>query len=124
MRPAHRMERDLRPTLTRPPDFESFWAKTCEKLSAVEPDVHRMPVTSERRPSLEPSRLRFRSLGGVEVAGYSIGWQDDEPRPLVVHSHGYCYTISSHYSPAIGNKIHSHHNPRPHCHGKIPSAIS
>ena len=90
MGPAHRMERDLRPTLTRPPDFESFWTKTCEKLSAVEPDVHRIPVNSECRPSLELSRLTFRSLGGVEVAGYSIGWQDDEPRPLVVHSHGYC----------------------------------
>jgi cephalosporin-C deacetylase len=89
MRPAHRMERDLRPILTRPPDFEPFWAKTCEELSAIEPDVRRMPVTSKRRPSLELSRLTFRSLGGVEVTGYSIGWQDDEPRPLVVHSHGY-----------------------------------
>ena len=80
------MERDLRPTLTRPPDFESFWAKTCEELSAVEPDVRRTPVTSKSRPSLELSRLTFRSLGGVEVTGYSIGWQDDEPRPLLVHS--------------------------------------
>ena len=50
MRPAHRMERDLRPALTRPPDFEGFWAKTCEELSAVEPDVRRMPVTSKSRP--------------------------------------------------------------------------
>ena len=90
MRPAHRMERDLRPTLTRPPDFEWFWAKTCEELETVEPDVHQMPITSECRPSLELSRLTFRSLGGAEVAGYSIGWQDGELRPLVVHSHGYC----------------------------------
>ena len=90
MRPAHRMERDLRPTLTRPPDFEPFWAKTCEELSAVEPRLRRKPVTSKSRPLLELSRLTFRSLGGVEVTGYSIGWQDDELRPLVVHSHGYC----------------------------------
>jgi cephalosporin-C deacetylase len=87
---AYRMERDLRPTLTHPPDFESFWAKTCEELSAVEPDVHRMPVASERRPSRELSRLTFRSLGGAEVTGYSIGSRDGEPRPLIVHSHGYC----------------------------------
>ena len=38
------MERNLRPTLTRPPDFEPFWAKTCEELSAVEPDVRRTPI--------------------------------------------------------------------------------
>ena len=80
---------DLRPTLTRPPDFEPFWAKTCEELSAVEPHLRRMPVTSKSRPLLELSQLTFRSLGGVEVTGYSIGWQDGEPRPLVVHSHGY-----------------------------------
>ena len=84
------MERDLRPILTRPPDFDAFWTKTCEELSAVDPAVRRVPVTSRTRPSLELSRLKFRSLGDVEVTGYSIGWQDDEPRPLVVHSHGYC----------------------------------
>jgi cephalosporin-C deacetylase len=83
------MQRDLRPTLTRPPDFERFWAKTCEELSAVEPEVRIVPVTGECRPSLELSRLTFRSLGGVEVTGYSIAWQDDESRPLIAHSHGY-----------------------------------
>ena len=40
---------------------------------AVEPDVRRMPVTGECRSQLELSRLTFRSLGGVEVTGYSIG---------------------------------------------------
>jgi cephalosporin-C deacetylase len=35
------------------------------------------------------SQLTFHSLGGVEVTGYSLGWPDDAPRPLVVHSHGY-----------------------------------
>ena len=87
--PSASMERDLRPTLTRPPDFEPFWAKTCEELSAIEPDVRRIPVTSKSRPSLELSQLTFRSLGGAEVTGYSVAWQDDEPRPLIVHSHGY-----------------------------------
>jgi cephalosporin-C deacetylase len=83
------MERDLRPTLTRPPDFERFWTKTREELSGVEPKIRRIPLTSECRRSLEVSQLTFRSLGGVEVTGYSIAWHDDEPRPLVVHSHGY-----------------------------------
>jgi cephalosporin-C deacetylase len=83
------MQRNLRPTLTHPPDFERFWKKTCEELKAVEPEVRRMPVAGERRPFLELSRLTFRSLGGVEITGYSVAGQSDEPRPLVVHSHGY-----------------------------------
>ena len=53
MGPAHRMERDLRPTLTRPPDFEGFWAKTCEELSAVEPDARygRVPPVARTFPA-------------------------------------------------------------------------
>lgn len=83
------MGNEIRPALSRPPDFEWFWAKTCEELNAIDPELRRRPVTEASRPGLELSQLTFRSLGGVEVTGYSIGWQDDQPRPLVVHSHGY-----------------------------------
>jgi Acetyl esterase (deacetylase) len=83
------MKRQIRPTLTRPPDFESFWANTCEELNAIDPEVRRTPVTCESHPLLELSQLTFHSLGGVEVTGYSLGWMDDASRPLVVHSHGY-----------------------------------
>jgi cephalosporin-C deacetylase len=83
------MKRQIRPALTRPPDFESFWAKTCEELNAIDPKMRRTPVTCESHPSLELSQLTFHSLGGVEITGYSLGWLDEAPRPLVVHSHGY-----------------------------------
>lgn len=33
--------------------------------------------------------MAFRSLGGVEITGYCIAAKSDEPRPLVLHSHGY-----------------------------------
>jgi cephalosporin-C deacetylase len=83
------MERNLRPTLTRPPDFERFWAKTLEELRNVDPRVRLTPMTGEDDRTLEVSWLTFCSLGGVEVNGYSIASKSDEPRPLVVHSHGY-----------------------------------
>ena len=83
------MKRQIRPPLTRPPDFESFWTKTHEELNSIEPNVRRTPVTCERHSSLELFQLTFQSLGGVEITGYSLGWPDDTPRPLVVHSHGY-----------------------------------
>ena len=85
------MKRQIRPTLSRPPDFESFWANTCEELNAIDPEVRRTPVTCESHPLLELSQLTFHSLGGVKVSGYSLGWLDGAPRPLVVHSHGYGY---------------------------------
>ncbi len=83
------MQRSLRPTLTRPPDFEEFWRKTRQELSAVDPKVRRMRVPGECRQFLELSTLTFRSLGGVEITGYTIAGYDEEPRPLIVHSHGY-----------------------------------
>jgi cephalosporin-C deacetylase len=83
------MKRQIRPSLTRPPDFESFWAKTREELNAVDPQLLRTPVTAATHPSLEVFQLTFYSLGGVKVTGYSVGWRDDLRRPLVVHSHGY-----------------------------------
>ena len=83
------MERDLRPILTRPPDFDRFWAKTREELSSVKSEVRLTPMAGEDCRTQELSWLTFRSLGGVEVTGYSIASRSDEPRPLVVHSHGY-----------------------------------
>ena len=83
------MPRTLRPTLTRPPDFKEFWTKTRQELSAIDPEVHRMPAPGESRPFLELSTLKFRSLGGVEISGYSIAGKEEQPRPLIVHSHGY-----------------------------------
>ena len=83
------MKRSLRPTLNRPPDFEEFWRKTREELSAVKPEMRLMRVPGECRPFLELSTLTFRSLAGVEITGYSIAGQEHELRPLIVHSHGY-----------------------------------
>jgi cephalosporin-C deacetylase len=83
------MQRSLRPALTRPPDFDRFWRQTLEELSAVRPAVRQIAVSEQFRRSFELSTVTFRSLGGVEIAGYSIAGQGSGPRPLVVHSHGY-----------------------------------
>ena len=52
-----------------------------------------MRVPGECRPFLELSTLTFRSLGGVEITGYTIAGYDEEPRPLIVHSHGYGFAV-------------------------------
>ena len=80
--------RDVRPPLTRPPDFEEFWVRTREELGRVPLDVSREPLPAEHAPLLV-ERLKFGSLGGVRISGYLIRWDDGETRPLVVHGHGY-----------------------------------
>ncbi len=76
------------PSLTRPPDFESFWEKTRVELGRVAPNASREPLESEEA-ALGFERLDFDSLGEVRVSGYVIRWKDGAPRPLVVDSHGY-----------------------------------
>lgn len=76
------------PPLTRPPDFQSFWEETRAELGRIPPAVSREPLGSED-PALAFERLSFDSLGGVRVSGYVIRWNDEVPRPLVVHGHGY-----------------------------------
>jgi cephalosporin-C deacetylase len=83
------MKRQIRPIVTRPPDFESFWAKTREELDAINPQLVRTPMTGATHPSLQLFQLTFYSFGGVKVTGYSLAWRGDSRRPLVVHSHGY-----------------------------------
>jgi cephalosporin-C deacetylase len=77
-----------RPPLTRQTDFGAFWEKTGAELGRVEPGLTREPLDSED-PAFGFERLSFGSLGGARVSGYAIFWKDNDPRPLVVHSHGY-----------------------------------
>ncbi len=44
------MERDLRPILTRPPDFNRFWAKTREELRSVKSEVRLTPMAGGGLP--------------------------------------------------------------------------
>lgn len=74
--------------LNRPPDFESFWAKTEVELGKVPLGVSREPLRTQD-PAFVFERLAFSSLGGVRISGYAIRWEDDVERPLVVHGHGY-----------------------------------
>ena len=83
------MERTLKPELSRPPDFASFWAQTWKSLMNEPPDLRYKSTPARRIARQELVNLSFRSLGGVRITGYAILWRDGKKRPLVVHSHGY-----------------------------------
>ncbi len=81
--------RQTRSALTKLEAFESFWKRTICELEALDPAVE--SELDQRRPyrQIELHNTRFRSWNGVRVAGYRLFWKDDQPRPLVVHGHGY-----------------------------------
>jgi cephalosporin-C deacetylase len=68
-------------------DFFKFWSQTIDELDRTPPVVERQAAGA--RAGLELERLAFASLGDALIHGYLLRWADDEPRPLVVHGHGY-----------------------------------
>lgn len=102
------MVRGVKPEPTRPKDFHRFWEKTKAELALVSPDVLREttvyggvawlrrqgilagdPLHPVPHAELKAESLEFSSLGGARVRGYLLRWDDEQDRPLVVHSHGY-----------------------------------
>ena len=76
------------PLCEEPADFDEFWATTRDSLDEVEAN----PVLARQKPPREDlvyDQLTFTSLHGVSISGYLLKHADAEPRPLVVHSHGY-----------------------------------
>ena len=83
------MRRELKPSLNRPRDFHAFWDKTLAELAVVPAALERRPEEGIPSSGLHLESISFASLGGVRVAGYFLRGAGTEPRPLVVHSHGY-----------------------------------
>jgi cephalosporin-C deacetylase len=86
----------FRAPLSRPADFFEFWSQTMQELSRVAPAVGLEPAGG--RDGIRLQRLSFTSLGGVTIHGYLLRWEDREPRPLVVHGHGYGGQVTAQWS--------------------------
>lgn len=83
------MRKRLKPTLSRPRDFQAFWDKTLRELDAVRPDVVRAPLESGEDGDLILESVKFASLGGATIHGYHLRPRELRCRPIVVHCHGY-----------------------------------
>lgn len=83
------MRRGFKPALTRPEDFDVFWDSTREQLWRLDPDIERRSVETAHDTGIRLEIVSFVSLGGIRVSAYFLYWPDDDPRPLVVSSHGY-----------------------------------
>ena len=76
------------PFCTEPSDFDAFWSTTRETLHEIEPRPVLARQDSPGR-SLTYERLSFTSLGQIGISGYLLSHDAAEPKPLIVHSHGY-----------------------------------
>ncbi|MEO0580276.1 MAG: alpha/beta fold hydrolase, partial [Pseudomonadota bacterium] len=68
--------------------FDLLWDATLDSLSEIAP----APLSqrgSSPRPGLTLDKLSFTSLGGQQILGYLLAHDHPEPRPLIVHTHGY-----------------------------------
>jgi cephalosporin-C deacetylase len=86
----------FRAPLSRPADFFGFWSQTLAELARVAPAAGL--EAAGRRAGILLQRLSFASLGGVAIHGYLLRWEDGEPRPLVVHGHGYGGQVTPRWS--------------------------
>ncbi len=76
------------PLRNEPLDFDDFWTSTYEQLLEVDPGP---TLARQKAPAvgLIYDRLSYRSFGNVNINGYLLTHDVAEPRPLIVHSHGY-----------------------------------
>ena len=80
--------RHSHPPLTRPDDFYSFWQQTLEQLARQELN-ERVLQQEMRADGLTLQWLDVSSLDGAVIRAYCLQWGDHEPRPLLIHTHGY-----------------------------------
>ena len=80
--------RSTRPELTRPGDFYGFWNDTLQELAGIDIGC-RIKQSREHKKGLTEQWFEFESLGNIPVSAYSLLWEGDEPRPLLVYTHGY-----------------------------------
>lgn len=76
------------PLCTEPTDFDRFWNATSKAVEEVEaqPSLSRQASPA---PGLHLDVLKFASLGHKTISGYLLTHDVPEPRPLIVHTHGY-----------------------------------
>jgi cephalosporin-C deacetylase len=76
------------PIVDEPVEFDRFWDATLDKIRDVAP----LPVMARQAPPaprMTFDHVNFESLGNTRIAGYLLAQDVSEPRPLIIHSHGY-----------------------------------
>lgn len=76
------------PLCIEPEDFDRFWNSTLRAVAEVEAQ----PLLARQKSpafGMHLDLLKFTSLGHTKISGYLLTHDVPEPRPLIVHTHGY-----------------------------------
>ena len=77
-------------SVTRPPDFDAFWDETQARTAEVPLDPRLEPVPLRSTDDVEVFEARYRSYGGLEVAGwYTRPRRYSGPLPGILFVPGY-----------------------------------
>jgi cephalosporin-C deacetylase len=79
----------LKPSPTRPTDFDSYWSNTLTELASIEPNykLTLLPELSTRK--VEVFEVEMHSLNNVRVKGYYTKPVEKTNIPAVLHVQGY-----------------------------------
>jgi len=74
-------------TLDKPGDFAHFWRDTLDQLNHYAIEHEKTPV--DKRGGITHTAVDFNSWLDTRISGYYLHWDDAQPRPLVIYTHGY-----------------------------------
>ncbi|MDQ3700696.1 MAG: acetylxylan esterase [Chloroflexota bacterium] len=95
---------EYRPTLTREPDFDSFWDATFQEAAKVQLDAEIVPLPDYPVPGLRLARAYFTGWAGARICAWWLVPPDEAPRapqgasgspgasggrPTMIFYHGY-----------------------------------
>jgi cephalosporin-C deacetylase len=79
----------LRPSPTRPPDFDSYWSNTLTELAGIEPHYQLTLLPRYTTNKVEVFEVEMHSLNSVRVKGYYTKPVKKTNIPAVLHVQGY-----------------------------------
>lgn len=80
--------RRYKPTLTKQPDFDEFWANTRRELAQV-PMEYTLTLIPYPARNIEVYELRFKGTHDAQISAYFAKPVGEGPFPAVVSYHGY-----------------------------------
>ena len=75
------------PVIEKPDDFDRFWRQTCMELNRYADTFERTLV--DQRDAIDYYTIEFNAWQNTALWSYLLQWQDKQPRPLVIYTHGY-----------------------------------
>lgn len=73
--------------IDKPEDFDFFWKDTLAELNYYERQFEK--TLSNSRGSVSHYTINFNSWKNTPILGYCLLWDDAQPRPLLIYTHGY-----------------------------------